>query len=385
MKRLFCSFVAAFILVSGPALAGGEIDLDGAVLSWQSGAISPDDYNGAANGVTITFDDGGMATADRLVIRTDETADRLTLNEFELINFIMEEQGTTSAFSQLRWTGAVYNGSLGELLGQIGDETLFESVEEYGRLQATGISLNLDDGSGMTVERLLIDSEAVSVDALKTLPLHAGILSIEALVFLPPADSKGYEEYKELLNKINQKNISFNIKLQATVDERADRVDSTTALAVAADGLGSMDLSLDMGMLNATLQMIHSMTGANANDDDQLMAMLMTGLFFNDARLNIRDFGMLPLVLDYYADANGRSRAGQINQIMGQLAFNVGTLAPQTYAQIDPPMRSFLETGGAIELTMRPSSPVPVSSFLGFAAVPDTAFAILGADLQRLP
>ena len=68
---------------------------------------------------------------------------------------------------------------------------------------------------------------------------------------------------------------------------------------------------------------------------------------------------------------------------MDQLAINLGSFAPLTFAKVAPDVRGFLENGGTLTLALDPLSPTVFSSFLGFAAVPDTAAEALGLTVDH--
>lgn len=387
--RLFRQYLFALIVVlAAPfyAQAAGQLQLPSATIEWQEGDLNPDTLNGLASGIMIQFDDGRNAYADTLEIATTPAGESLRIDTLQASNFTMEDGAETLAFTRLNWSGAVIEGQTNDVASLLAESIFAETVVDFGEIEILGFNLLTRAGENISIDRFFLKTSPVTVAALPDVPLHAGDMLVENMVLVPSTEDPDRADYHAFLEAIGQKNLSIDVSMASNVGEAEDRVNSDTTMVVSVNGMGEIRLFLDMGMLNASLMTINSLAmDHDSSVGDHFLSMLMTGLFFNAAEISIRDTGFLPIVLEAYANENGMDIDQASQNIMDLIALSVGSYAPQTYTSMAPEVEKFLEQGGMLELTMKPFTPVPITSFITFAAVPDTAVSVLGMEIRHRP
>ena len=381
--RLF--FVFFMVIVTSPVLASGNVRIGEAVINFQSGSIDPETLNGEISGITINMADGRTSYADRLTIYSTSDGDTLTLDQLTIINMIMEDYDGSLAMSQLDWRGLVITGGADNIGVIFSEDFNPENIAVTGEVIIKGVGFGNNNGESVSIDEILVNSIPVTVDAMPDVPLQEGEIQINNLVFVPAADVDYRPEYDAFLRQIGREAISSSLTIRGQIDERPDRVNSSSDVLLDVDGMGQVSLELDIGMPNATLQLLNSMVGLQSANQEEYMTVLLTGLLFNQSSIVLRDNGLLDVIMLYQQSQTGMSKDSMVNIIMDQLAMTLGLYAPQTYAMVSRPIRSFLQDGGTLSIEMRPASPVPATSFLGFAAVPDMAMSVLGIDVRHQP
>ena len=236
----------------------------------------------------------------------------------------------------------------------------------------------------ITIDALLIDGENVDFPILTHTPIQNVTIDLRNAVFRRDIDPSNYD-FQQFLNRINRDDLTLNMRMYSNAEPKSDRLDTTVEMVVSMLDAGGVELDIGVGILNSSLIIIDAAMKDQGDDlDDELLGMMLAGGFLNGLRLTIDDDGMLSLMLDDYRRGQNMTRYQAVDSIMNEIAFALGSFAPNTFSDIAPEIRRFLDQGGALEIRLVPPSPASFSAFIGFAAVPDTAAQALGLSVQHI-
>jgi len=378
--------LVVLVIMSLPAFShAGSLTYRGGEIEYQSGYMDPETFNGKIRDVVFFLNTGEVAYADYLKIKTTplRNPERLRVDAFEVRNFIFENDEGIIAFADLDWSGLELRGTSPDLGAIINGDNIEDAVLLFGDAALHGLVLEISGEGSISMDRLDIATRQLPFKLLDEMPLQEGSLVLEGLVITPDAADA---EFAEELAQLGLQQLEIDARMESTIDNARDRVNSAMDIDISIAGLGSLRLLVDVGFMHTTLQMLDAvLRSPDAASSDQMAALLLTGGLFNKAEVTITDTGFLPLAFDAYGRENGVGRYEAVSEIMDMLAITAGLYAPSSYTLFSPSIRAFLLEGGTLTFTMRPSGPTPFSSFLGFAAAPDTAISLLGTDVRHYP
>jgi len=384
LKTLHILIALGCMLASFIAHAG-SISYRGGEIQYKSGHLDPETFNGKIMDVVFHLNTGDTAYADFLHIRTTplNAPERLRIDAFEVENFTFENTDGIIALSRMDWSGLELRGTSPNIGKIINGETFEDDILLFGDVLLEGLFMDFQDEGIVTVNKLDLSTRQVPLKALENLPLQEGTLLIDQLA-ISPASARS--EFASELAELGLERLVVNARMQSGIDQMADRVNSLTDTNITIEGLGTARLMIDIGFLNSTLQMLDAVLRTpDMSSSEQISALILSGGLFNKAEITITDTGFLPLAFSAYREESGAGRAEAVAEIMEKLAMTAGMYAPRSYTLFAPAIEDFLLQGGTIGFSMRPSGPTPFSSFLGFAAAPDTAVTLLGTDIRHYP
>ncbi|MGC6484886.1 MAG: hypothetical protein ACON4P_04365 [Candidatus Puniceispirillales bacterium] len=371
----------AAVLQAAPAMAE-MIPFDGGVIIYDRGSMDQETYNGTIEGVVFRFDNGEEAYADRLRIETSQQTSppQYTIDHLEITNFNVFSDGITLAVSSLVLKDTVIAGDTLELEELFADQNLEQAIQQIGRLEIAGLVFDEAEEGNLTVDTVTLEAYPVAIEGIDTIPIQAGELNVKDFIYIPAgASAEGMQDF-------GFDRVTLNIRSESTVTDKPDRVDSTTRASIDMDGIGTIAMEMDIGMLKGSLLALGQYNEEPENYEDmEFMMMVLSGIFINAAEFSITDEGMLPIMFDAFEKEGGMDRSAAIEDAMSTLALTIGPLAPQTYSAFAPAIERFLASGGTIKLAMNPYGPVPMTSFMSFMAAPDTAMSVLGMTLSQIP
>ncbi|XDZ66910.1 hypothetical protein AB8880_05885 [Alphaproteobacteria bacterium LSUCC0684] len=384
IKALHILVVLGCMLLSSIAHAG-SLTYRGGEIEYKSGYMDPETFNGKIRDVVFHLNTGDIAYADYLHIRTTplEYPERLRIDTFEVQNFTFENTDGIIALSSMDWSGLELRGTSPNIAKIINGETFEDDILLFGDVLLEGLFMDFQDEGIVTVNRLDLSTLQVPLGVLENLPLQEGTLVIDQLVISPASASS---EFARELADLGLERLVIDARMESAFDQMADRVNTLTDTDITIEGLGTARLMIDIGFLNSTLQMLDAvLRSPDMSSSEQMGALILSGGLFNKAEITITDTGFLPLAFSSYREQSGSGRDEAVAEIMEQLAMTAGLYAPRSYTLFAPAIEDFLHKGGTISFSMRPSGPTPFSSFLGFAAAPDTAVTLLGTDIRHYP
>lgn len=380
IKRLIVTI--GLICMATIAHAYETMRLDGATLTYETGKIDPQTFNGYASDLTVLFDDGMRLTAKRYLMKTSQSGNEFNVERFEMDGIVIRDDEMMIVIDDINWSSLVFPSNASSFRSLDLDQ--FDHLKDVGRLMINAISVYENNRLMITIDALLIDGENVDFPILTHTPIQNVTIDLRNAVFRRDIDPSNYD-FQQFLNRINRDDLTLNMRMYSNAEPKSDRLDTTVEMVVSMLDAGGVELDIGVGILNSSLIIIDAAMKDQGDDlDDELLGMMLAGGFLNGLRLTIDDDGMLALMLDDYRRGQNMTRYQAVDQIMNEIAFALGSFAPNTFSDIAPEIRRFLDQGGALEIRLAPPSPASFSAFIGFAAVPDTAAQALGLSVQHI-
>lgn len=380
IKRLIVTI--GLICMATIAQAYETMRLDGATLTYETGKIDPQTFNGYASDLTVLFDDGMRLTAKRYLMKTSQSGNEFNVERFEMDGIVIRDDEMMIVIDDINWSSLVFPSNASSFRSLDLDQ--FDHLKDVGRLMINAISVYENNRLMITIDALLIDGENVDFPILTHTPIQNVTIDLRNAVFRRDIDPSNYD-FQQFLNRINRDDLTLNMRMYSNAEPKSDRLDTTVEMVVSMLDAGGVELDIGVGILNSSLIIIDAAMKDQGDDlDDELLGMMLAGGFLNGLRLTIDDDGMLALMLDDYRRGQNMTRYQAVDQIMNDIAFALGSFAPNTFSDIAPEIRRFLDQGGALEIRLAPPSPASFSAFIGFAAVPDTAAQALGLSVQHI-
>ena len=380
IKRLIVTI--GLICMATIAHAYETMRLDGATLTYETGKIDPQTFNGYASDLTVLFDDGMRLTAKRYLMKTSQSGNEFNVERFEMDGIVIRDDEMMIVIDDINWSSLVFPSNASSFRSLDLDQ--FDHLKDVGRLMINAISVYENNRLMITIDALLIDGENVDFPILTHTPIQNVTIDLRNAVFRRDIDPSNYD-FQQFLDRINRDDLTLNMRMYSNAEPKSDRLDTTVEMVVSMLDAGGVELDIGVGILNSSLIIIDAAMKDQGDDlDDELLGMMLAGGFLNGLRLTIDDDGMLALMLDDYRRGQNMTRYQAVDQIMNDIAFALGSFAPNTFSDIAPEIRRFLDQGGALEIRLAPPSPASFSAFIGFAAVPDTAAQALGLSVQHI-
>lgn len=380
IKRLIVTI--GLICMATIAHAYETMRLDGATLTYETGKIDPQTFNGYASDLTVLFDDGMRLTAKRYLMKTSQSGNEFNVERFEMDGIVIRDDEMTIVIDDINWSSLVFPSNASSFRSLDLDQ--FDHLKDVGRLMINAISVYENNRLMITIDALLIDGENVDFPILTHTPIQNVTIDLRNAVFRRDIDPSNYD-FQQFLNRINRDDLTLNMRMYSNAEPKSDRLDTTVEMVVSMLDAGGVELDIGVGILNSSLIIIDAAMKDQGDDlDDELLGMMLAGGFLNGLRLTIDDDGMLALMLDDYRRGQNMTRYQAVDSIMNEIAFALGSFAPNTFSDIAPEIRRFLDQGGALEIRLAPPSPASFSALIGFAAVPDTAAQALGLSVQHI-
>lgn len=380
IKRLIVTI--GLICMATIAQAYETMRLDGATLTYETGKIDPQTFNGYASDLTVLFDDGMRLTAKRYLMKTSQSGNEFNVERFEMDGIVIRDDEMTIVIDDINWSSLVFPSNASSFRSLDLDQ--FDHLKDVGRLMINAISVYENNRLMITIDALLIDGENVDFPILTHTPIQNVTIDLRNAVFRRDIDPSNYD-FQQFLNRINRDDLTLNMRMYSNAEPKSDRLDTTVEMVVSMLDAGGVELDIGVGILNSSLIIIDAAMKDQGDDlDDELLGMMLAGGFLNGLRLTIDDDGMLALMLDDYRRGQNMTRYQAVDSIMNEIAFALGSFAPNTFSDIAPEIRRFLDQGGALKIRLAPPSPASFSALIGFAAVPDTAAQALGLSVQHI-
>ena len=364
------------------ASASEMLRLGDAIVTYQSGFIDPQNLNGEARDVTITGDDGSVVSFDQYRFKTTPEGGQTRVEYLEMKGMVITEDQDVITIQDFNWTDIVLPVAEFNVNALMFDENFLDQIENFGQFSVDNLDYFENGQQNLHIDQIAFNSAMVDVPNLPDIPIQDVQIDLKNMVVA--VDASQDPEFLDMMDQLNLDQFVMNISASSVVEVQPDRVDNNFITAVELKGMGQVELEIGIGMLNSSLQILNAaVTQPGAEISDELVGLMFSGGLFNNMRFMVQDQGLLNLFLDEYARDENISRAEGINMLMDQLAINLGSFAPLTFAKVAPDVRGFLENGGTLTLALDPPSPTVFSSFLGFAAVPDTAAEALGLTVDH--
>ena len=374
---LVLSMVASFTASANEILRVGD-----ATITYQSGYIDPQNLNGKAQDVKITSDDGAVVSFDEYRFKTKSENGQTRVENFNVKGVVLTEDQDVLTIQEFSWKNLVLPVAYFDFNALMFDDNFLNQIENFGQFSVINVDFFEDGQQNLHIDLIAFDSAMVDIPTLPDIPVQNVEISLQNMAIA--VDASQDQGFQDMMRSLNLNQFVINVTSSSIVDVQSDRVDNKISTVVEFEGMGQIELDIDIGMLNSSLQILNAaVTQTDAEISEELVGLMFSGGLFNAMRLKLEDQGLLDLIMIEYAQELGISRAEAVNMMMDQLAITMGSYAPLTFAGIAPEVRGFLENGGGLTVAFNPPSPTVFSSFLGFAAVPDTAAEALGLSVDH--
>ena len=370
------------LMICSTASANEILRVGDAIITYQSGYIDPQNLNGKARDVTITSDDGAVVSFDEYRFKTKSENGQTRVENFNVKGVVLTEDQDVLTIQDFYWEDLVLPVADFDINALMFDDNFLNQIENFGQFSVTNVDYFEDGQQNLHIDLIAFDSAMVDIPTLPDIPVQNVEVLLQNMAIA--VDASHDQGFRDMMNSLNLDQFVINAASSSIVDVQSDRVNNQIATVVEFEGMGQIELDIDIGMLNSSLQILNAaVTQTDAEISDELVGLMFSGGLFNALRFKLEDQGLLDLIMVEYAQELGISRAEAVNMVMDQLAITMGSYAPLTFAAIAPEVRGFLENGGDLTVAFNPPSPTVFSSFLGFAAVPDTAAEALGLTVDH--
>ena len=371
-------FLASLPFTSPPAAAGTSLQLeDGLMLSFADGAIDIRTGSGELEGVVITENDIELLTADYLMIDASGNigSEDWFIHDLVMENAVVAESGLFINRTEIRDLAA---GAL--------DDTSFSGPESL-----------VSEKSSVRMRNLSLEAEEalISVDEIASLPVRlaesapgrfvvvdAGV-AVTGMTVMPLEQARGRNPMIDKLAERGMNSVGMDLVFR-TVTSPGDEFRVGYTLQALLRDLGKIDLAVEFSVNGQVYDQLMSML---ASPEENAVTMLgLSGVIALDAAyVMIEDGGLFDILFSVAADEQGVSEAEMRSMARMSVAAGIATTFPENVGRLLPPIEAMLKNGGTLTIQASPNMPIPLSSAVGFAVMPDLAIDQLGISVTHQP
>ena len=371
-------FLTCIFLTSPPVAANTSLQLeDGVVLSFADGSIDIRTGSGELTGVVITEYDVEVLTADYLMIDASGEigSEDWFINDLVMENAVIVDAGLFISLTEIRdlAAGALDDSSLSDPQGLVSEDS-FVRLRNLS-LEAEEALISIDEISSLPV-RLAESSpgQFVVVD---------GGVAVTGMTVMPLEQARGSNPIIDKLADRGMNSVGMDLVFR-TVTSPGDLFEIGYSLQALLRDLGGFDLAAEFSVNGPVYDELMSML---ASPEENAVAMLgLSGaISLNGAYVVIDDTGLFDILFSVAADEQGMSEAEMRSMAMMTAAAGIATTFPENVSGLLPPIEAMLENGGTLSIEASPGMPVPLSSAIGFAMMPDLAIDQLGISVTHQP
>jgi len=370
--------IAGLLLISPPVEANTSLQLeDGLVLSFADGTIDIRTGSGELEGVVVTENDIELLTADYLMIDASGEigSEDWFIHDLVMENAVVIDAGLFIGLTEIRDLAA---GSLDD--SSLSDPEGLVSEDSFVRLQ--NLSLEAEEA-------------LISVDEISSLPVRLGEsapgqlvvvdggVAVTGMTVMPLEQAYGQNPIIDKLTDRGMNSVGMDLVFR-TVISPGDQFLIGYSLQALLHDLGALDLAVEFSVNGPVYDELMSML---ASPEENAVAMLgLSGAIALDgAYVVIEDSGLFDILFSIAADEQGMSEAEMRSMARMTVAAGIATTFPENVSGLLPPLEAMLKNGGTLSIEASPSMPVPLSSAIGFAVMPDLAIDQLGISVTHQP
>ena len=378
LETLSALAIAGLLLISPPVEANTSLQLeDGLVLSFADGTIDIRTGSGELEGVVVTENDIELLTADYLMIDASGEigSEDWFIHDLVMENAVVIDAGLFIGLTEIRDLAA---GSLDD--SSLSDPEGLVSEDSFVRLQ--NLSLEAEEA-------------LISVDEISSLPVRLGEsapgqlvvvdggVAVTGMTVMPLEQAYGQNPIIDKLTDRGMNSVGMDLVFR-TVISPGDQFLIGYSLEALLHDLGALDLAVEFSVNGPVYDELMSML---ASPEENAVAMLgLSGAIALDgAYVVIEDSGLFDILFSIAADEQGMSEAEMRSMARMTVAAGIATTFPENVSGLLPPLEAMLKNGGTLSIEASPSMPVPLSSAIGFAVMPDLAIDQLGISVMHQP
>ena len=273
-------------------------------------------------------------------------------------------------------------------VGQLADDEAMASYEQY-ITDDTGILL---ENVGMVAEDALF-----SIDRIASLPfnfaeLNSGLqivtsagFEVDGITVMPLEESVPGEN--PVLDKLAERGISdigMDLRIATGASLDGDEMQLFYGIEGSMRELAGIGFGIAFSMTQDAYSQLVPMLMEPEENGTALIG-LSSAVALNGAELVIDDSGLMDILFEIAAEEEGVSERDVRTMARISVAAVVQETFPQNLSRILPPIEAMISQGGRLEIAAMPQMPVPISSSLGFAVLPDLAIDQLGITVTHTP
>lgn len=375
---LACAFV---LLVMPPELAQARTSLqleEGIELSFADGGIDVRTGSGELHDVEIREDGVVVITAEFLSI---EAEGAIGTEDWYIRNLLMRNALAPDIGLFINRT-EMRDVAVGGLTGNTppDGETLV-TEESFFRLTNLGLET---------------DGVIISIDEIRSLPVRLGELapgnmivvdggiSMTRMTIMPLDDMWVSNPVMDKLSERGMNSIVLDLALLGSIDLSGNEMLLDYEFTTDMHDLGTVDLQFGLAIDQNVYQQLLPLLGTPEENSAAMLGLLGT-IAFESGRLVVDDTGLSDILFALAAEEEGVSTRQMRNLASMMVGATVASTFPENGYRLLPPIEAMLQQGGRLTATAKPGAPVPLSSAVGFAMVPDLAISQLGVDLIHQP
>lgn len=382
-----CALFAAFMMsVMLPQVGVARTMLqigDGMTLSFADGDIDIRSGSGELHDVEVSEDGVVTLTADYLNIDADGVAgdDDWFINELLMTNVLVPDSGLFINRVEMRdiSAGALDHESLQGSPPFVTDPP----VTEQSLIRMTNLSVQAENA-------------LISVDEISSLPVRLagtaqgrvfvteGGLAVKGMTVMPLNQVRGENPLVDKLADRGMNSMSLDFVVMTSIDM------SETGMLVGYEfisdiqDLATIEFAVRLAIDDDVFERLMPLL-ASPDDNAAALIGLSGAIALESGRLVIDDSGLGDIIFAVAAEEEGVSEAEFRSMTRMSTAVSVGTTFPENVSRLLPPIEAMLKQGGRLTVSATPDTPVPLSSAIGFAMLPDLAINQLGIELSHQP
>ncbi len=364
-----------------PAEARTTLQLEtGDTLSFEDGSIDMRTGSGELYDVMLLEGDEPVLLADYLFIDASGEIGSLDWFIHELVaeNAEVPEESVFIGRLELRDTA----------VGQLADDEAMASYEQY----ITDDTSILLENVGMVAEDALF-----SIDRIASLPfsfaeLNSGLqivtsagFEVDGMTVMPLEESVPGEN--PVLDKLAERGISdigMDLRIATGASLDSDEMQLFYGIEGSVRELAGIGFGIAFSMTQDAYSQLVPMLMEPEENGTALIG-LSGAVALDGAELVIDDSGLMDILFEIAAEEEGVSEGDVRTMARISVAAVVQETFPQNLSRILPPIEAMISQGGRLEIAAMPQMPVPISSSLGFAVLPDLAIDQLGITVTHTP
>ena len=356
---------------------------NGMTLSFADGDIDIRSGSGELHDVEVSENGVVALTADYVNIDADGAVggDDWYINALLMTNVLVPESGLFINRVEMRdiFAGAIDHESLEGSQPFVTDPP----VTEQSLIRMTNLSVQAEHA-------------LVSVDEISSLPIRLGEmapgrlfvteggLAVKGMTVMPLEQARGRNPLVDKLAERGMNSVTLDFVVMTRIDVAETRMLVGYEFISDIQDLATIEFGVRFTIDDDVFDRLVPLL---ASPDDNAVALLgLSGaIALESGRLVIDDAGLGDIIFAVAAEEEGVSEAEFRSMTRMSAAVSVGSTFPENVSRLLPPIEAMLKQGGRLTVSATPDMPVPLSSAIGFAMVPDLAINQLGIVLSHQP
>ena len=356
---------------------------DGMTLSFADGDIDVRSGSGELHDIEVSENGVVTLTADYLNIDADGVAggDDWFINALLMTNVLVPESGLFINRVEMRdiSAGAINHETLEGPQPLLSDPP----VTEQSLIRMTNLSLQAENA-------------LISVDEISSLPVRLGEtaqgqvfvteggLAVKGMTVMPLEQLRGANPLVDKLAERGMNSMALDFVVMASIDMLETQMLVGYEFMSDIQDLATIEFAVRFAIDDDVF--VRLMPLLESPDDNAAALIGLSGaIALESGRLVIDDAGLGDIIFAVAAKEEGVSEAEFRSMTRMSAAVSVGATFPDNVSRLLPPIEAMLKQGGRLTVSATPDKPVPLSSAIGFAMLPDLAIEQLGIVLSHQP